>query len=111
MFVSYIFINFKVIHHKLKNVSIPEAATRDVLSKKLFLKISQYSNFLFRKTPVLESPFNRFAGFKNFNFLKKGLQHRKTPVLESHFKKVAGLEARKSIKKRILQKFLRTLFW
>ena len=26
-----VFINFKVIHHKLKNVSIPETATRDVL--------------------------------------------------------------------------------
>ena len=64
-----------------------------------------------RKTPVLESPFNRFVGFKTCNFLKKGLQHRKIPVLVSLFKKVAGLEARKSIKRRILQKFLRTLFW
>ena len=54
---------------------------------------------------MLESPFNRFAGFKTCNHLKKGLQHRKTPVLESLFKRVAGLEARKSIKRRILQNF------
>ena len=32
------------------------------------------------KTPVLESPFIRFAGFKVCNFLKKGLQHRCFPV-------------------------------
>ena len=25
---------------------------------------------------MLESPFNRFAGFKTCNFVKKGLQHR-----------------------------------
>ena len=29
---------------------------------------------------VLESPFNRLAGFKSANFLKKGLQHRYLPV-------------------------------
>ena len=29
---------------------------------------------------MLESPFNRFAGFKTCNVLKKGLQHRLFPV-------------------------------
>ena len=32
------------------------------------------------KTPVLESLFNRFAGFNTFNFLKKRLRHRCFPV-------------------------------
>ena len=32
------------------------------------------------KTPVLESPFNRLAGFNIYNFLKKRLQHRCFPV-------------------------------
>ena len=31
---------------------------------------------------MLESPFNRFAGFKTCNFSNKGLQHRKTRVGE-----------------------------
>ena len=64
-----------------------------IFTKIMYLKILQYS------------PFNKFAGFKTCNFLKKGLQHRCFPVLESLFKKVAGLEARKSIKRRILQNF------
>ena len=33
-----------------------------------------------RKTPVLESVFNRLAGFKTCNFLKKRLRHRCFPV-------------------------------
>ena len=33
-----------------------------------------------RKTPVLESPFDRLAGFKTCNFLKKRLLHRCFPV-------------------------------
>ena len=33
-----------------------------------------------RKTPVLEPPFDRLAGFKTCDFLKKGLQHRCFPV-------------------------------
>ena len=83
--------------------------------KSCFLKFRN----IHRKTPVFESPFNRFADFKkNCNFLKKGLQHRKTPVLESHFKKVAGLEARKSMKRKLqhrcfpmnIAKFLKTAF-
>ena len=59
---------------------------------------------------MLESPFNRFAGFRTCNFLKKGLQHREALVLESLFKKVAGLEARKFIKRRILQNFYENYF-
>ena len=33
-----------------------------------------------KKTPVLVSPFNRLAGFKTCNFLKKRLQHRCFPM-------------------------------
>ena len=32
------------------------------------------------ETPVLESPFNRLAGLKTYNFLKNGIQHRCFPV-------------------------------
>ena len=45
----------------------PEATTRYVLQKKLFLKISQYS----QKIPVLESLFNKVAGQETCNFIKK----------------------------------------
>ena len=81
-------------------------SSSQIFTKIVFLKILQYS------------PFNRFAGFKTCNFLKKGLQHRCFPVLESLFKKVAGLKARKSIKRRLqhrcfpvnIAKFLKTAF-
>ena len=77
-----------------------------IFTKIVFLKILQYS------------PFNRFAGFKTCNFLKKRLQHSCFPVLESLPKKIAGLEARKSIKRRLqyscfpvnIAKFLKTAF-
>ena len=64
-----------------------------IFIKIVFVKILQYS------------PFNKFAGFKTCNFLKKGLQHKCFPVLESLFKKVAGPEARKSIKRRLQHKY------
>ena len=37
---------------------------------------SQKFRNIHRKAPVLESPFNRLAGFKTCNFLKKRLRHR-----------------------------------
>ena len=45
----------------------------DVFYRKTFCNIH-------RKTPVLESPFNRLAGFKTCNFFKKRLRHRCFPV-------------------------------
>ena len=44
--------------------------------KKVFLK---FRNVL-RKTPVLESFFNKVAGLQTYNFIKKRLQNRCFPV-------------------------------
>ena len=41
---------------------------------------SYKSRNIHRKTPVLGSPFNRLAGLKACNFLKKRLRHRCFPV-------------------------------
>ena len=48
-----------------------------IFTKIMFLKILQYS------------PFNRFAGFQTFNYLKKGLQRRCFPVNIAKFLKTA----------------------
>ena len=45
----------------------PEAATRNVLYKKVFLMISQFH----RKTPVLESLFDKVADLKPWTLLKR----------------------------------------
>ena len=44
----------------------------DILQNRGFLKIRKF----YRNTPVLESLFNKAAGLKTCNFLKKRLQHR-----------------------------------
>ena len=64
-------------------------ATGDFLSKKLFVKISQYS----QENTCAKSLLNKVAGHKVCNFIKKRLQHRffsinigkflKTPVLKN----------------------------
>ena len=41
-----------------------------------------------RKTPVLEAPFNRLAGFKTYNFLKKRLRRRCFPVNIAKFLRI-----------------------
>ena len=77
-----------------------------IFTKILLLKILQYSAF------------NRFAGFKTYNFLKKRLQHGCFPALEPLFVKVLGLEPCKYIKRRLqhrcfpvnIAKFLKTAF-
>ena len=48
----------------------------EVFYKKLFLKFLQFH----RKIPVLESSFDKVAGLKAYNFIKKGLEHRFFPV-------------------------------
>ena len=78
-----------------------------IFTKIVLLKILQYSAF------------NRFAGFKTCNFLKKGLQHGCFLALEPFFVKVSGLEAYKYIKRRLqhrcflanIEKFLKTAFF
>ena len=77
-----IFINFKVMYYKLKKIyqfqkQPPELFYRKSCSEK-FCNIHT-------KTPVLESPFNRLAGLKTCNFLKKIIQHRCFPVNISKF--------------------------
>ena len=44
----------------------------------IFFKIGLLKNFanFTGKAPVLESPFNKVAGLKTCNFIKKRLQHR-----------------------------------
>ena len=55
--------------------------------KKLFLKDLQH----LRKTPVLESLFNKFAGLKTCNFIKKRLQQRCFPVNIAKFLRTPSL--------------------
>ena len=52
-----------------------------------------------RKTPVLESPFNKVAGLKACNFIKKRLQYRRFPV---KFTKCLGTLILKNICKWLL---------
>ena len=56
---------------------------------------------------VLESPFNRLAGFKSANFLKKGLQHRYLPVNIATF--LRTLILMKIFGQRLLQFLLLTV--
>ena len=54
----------------------------------MFLKIS----YIHRKTPVLESFFNRFAGLQACNFIKKRLQHRCFPAKFTKFLRIPILK-------------------
>ena len=46
----------------------------------MYHKLKKVFRNIYRKTPVLESPFNRLAGFKTCNFFNKRLQQRCFPV-------------------------------
>ena len=64
-----------------------EVAVRRCFSKLVFLKEFRNNH---RKTPVLESLFNKVAGLKACNYIKERLQHRCFPVnnvkfLRTHF--------------------------
>ena len=52
----------------------------------MFFKIGVLKNFavIRRKTPVFESLFNKIAGLKSCNFIKKRLQHRCFPFFIEH---------------------------
>ena len=58
------------------NVRISEAATGNVLGKRCSKKFRKF----YRKTPALESLFNKVAGLQTCNIIKKKLQHRCFPV-------------------------------
>ena len=65
------------MYHKLKK-SLNSRSSHQLCSiEKAVLK--NFTIFT-EKKPVLESSFNRLAGFKTCNFLDKGLQHRCFPV-------------------------------
>ena len=58
----------------VKNLgSFLELAVCTCFSNNVFLIISQHSH---RRTPVLESPFNKIAGLKACNFIKKRVRSR-----------------------------------
>ena len=50
------------------------------VQKQMFFIIGVSQKFCNRKTPVLESPFNKVAGLKVCNFMIKRLQRRRFPV-------------------------------
>ena len=49
------------------------------------LKMTKWFCNIHRKTAVLESRFNKVAGLKACNFIKKGIQHRCFPVNDTKF--------------------------
>ena len=53
----------------------------------MYHKLKKIRN-IYRKTPVLESPFNRLSGCKTCNFLKKRLRHRCFPLNIAKFLRV-----------------------
>ena len=66
-----------------------KAATGGVLWKKLLIKgLCQFQ----RKTPVLESLFNKVAGLRARSFIKKRLQHRCFPVKLATFLRTSILK-------------------
>ena len=100
------FINFKVIHHKLKNVAIPEAATRDVLQKKLFLKISQYSQ---ENTCDGVSFLIDLRASRPATFLERDSNTGRHLCWSIFLRKLQALKPVNLLKD--VAKFLRTLFW
>ena len=84
---------------RLKNISsiddyYLEVATRGALKKKLFLKISQYS----QENNVLESLFNKVADPQPSKFTEKRLQRRCFPLHIASFLRISIL---KNICKRL----------
>ena len=79
----------------VRSFASPEAATGRVLSKRCSQKFGKF----YRKTPVLESLFDKVAALKTRNVIKKRLQHRCFPVKFAKF-------FRKSILKKICEQDL-----
>ena len=70
-----------LFHFFLSSPPLLEAVIRNVLQNRCFLKFRQFH----RKTPVLESRFNKVAGLKACNFIKKRFQHSCFPVKFAKF--------------------------
>ena len=78
MFVSYYLHTYQnFICHRLEKKSQFQKQPLDVFCRKSY---SQKFRNIYRKTSVLESLFNRLAGFKTRNISKKRLQHSCFPV-------------------------------
>ena len=56
------------MHHKLKKMSHFQKQPPEVFYRKSY---SEKFRDIYKKTPALESPFNRLAGFKTCNFFLK----------------------------------------
>ena len=54
-----------------------------------------------RKTPVLESLFNKVAGRQAWNFIKKRLQHWRFPVKFAKFLRIPPVAAYDNLFKRV----------
>ena len=76
----------------------PEAATRGVLSKKMFLKMSEISQ---KKHLWTESLFNKVTGLQAYNSIKKRFQRRCFPVKFAKFSRITTL---KNVCERLLLK-------
>ena len=77
----------------------PKVVTGGVLWKKLFLKILQFQ----RKTPALESLFDKGSGLQGCNFIKNRLQHRFFLVQFANCLKTPSPEKRKWLLLRVLK--------
>ena len=88
------------MHHKLKKMSHFQKQPPEVFYRKGY---SEKFRDIYKKTPALESPFNRLAGFKTCNFFKKRNQRRGFPVNVIKFLRTLIL---KKISKQLLLPFL-----
>ena len=69
--------------NSFRNTEVFEKQPPEVLYKKAVLK--SFAIFTGKKTPVLDSLFNKFAGMKACKFIKKRLQHRCFPVFSCEY--------------------------
>ena len=83
----------------------------------MFFKKTALKNFaIYRKTPVLESLFNKVAGLETYNFIQKRLQHRcfpvsiakflRTPISKNVYKRLLLLVVIYCIKTRLTFSFI-----
>ena len=68
------FQNYERLTHNFEAIAGREYNLYRSSRSQMFFKIGVLRNFR-RKTPVLESVFNKVAGLKVCNFIKKGLQN------------------------------------
>ena len=85
----------QMVFHYFQFCSYSKAVTRDVMQKKLFLKISQYS----QENTCVGVFFNKVTGLQDSNLIRKRLQHICFPEI---CKKNLVSPILKSICKRLL---------